>query len=269
MRFLCLHGKGTSASIFKSQTTTFRAKLPAHFTFDFHDGFLPSSPAAGIDLFYPPPYYSFWNEQTPSAIRTSHAWLDSLIARQGPYDGVMCFSQGCSLIASYCLYHQSETPSSPLPFKVAIFICGGVPFLALEDLGVEISERAREINNSSSRALSEQASADSILASGSNRWIAVDGTVAGTNKVVNPANVFGLDFTRIPGNLRIKIPTVHVFGSKDPRYPASLQLVQISEGKLRKTYDHGGGHDVPRNSEVSERIAELVEWSGLAASLSV
>lgn len=231
------------------------------------DGFLPSGPAAGVDLFYPPPYYSFWNDSTIESVRKSHRWLRGLVEKHGPYDGVMCFSQGCSLIASFCLYHQAETPDQPLPFKVAIFICGGVPLQVLEDVGIEVSQEAWDINTKSSQALAEQASTDAILKSGLDRWVSADGVVANGEAPLDPTNVFGLDFTKMPKNLRIKVPTVHIYGNKDPRYTASLQLAQFSDPTLRKTYDHGGGHDVPRKTEVSDSIAQLVEWSALAASV--
>ncbi|KAL8748148.1 MAG: hypothetical protein Q9190_000043 [Brigantiaea leucoxantha] len=267
MRFLCLHGKGTSAAIFKSQSTSFRSRLGPEFSFDFVDGFLPSTPAAGVDLFYSPPYYSFWNDTAIKEIRKAHRWLKDYLERHGPYDGVMCFSQGCSLIASFCLYHQAETPDQPLPFKSAIFICGGCPLQALEDLGIHVSQEAWDINDSSSKALSTQASSDAILKSGTNRWISLASSKPGSKDFFDSANVYGLDFTQIPRHLRIKIPTVHIYGAKDPRYPSSLQLVHLSEPGLRKTYDHGGGHDVPRTSDVSETIAHLVEWNALTAGI--
>ncbi|KAL8851897.1 MAG: hypothetical protein Q9221_003220 [Calogaya cf. arnoldii] len=268
MRFLCLHGKGTSAAIFKSQTTTFRAKLDPSFTFDFVDGFLPSSPAAGIDLFYPPPYYSFWNIFAIAEVRKAHTWLRDLLARDGPYDGVMCFSQGCSLVASFCLYHQAETPDEPLPFKIAVFICGGAPMQALEDLGIEVSQEARDVDSRSAKALAEQASNDAILKSGVDRWQNAHGVQPRSDVPMDPSNVYGLDFTKMPPHLRIKIPTVHIYGNKDPRCPASLQLSHFSDPRLTKTYDHGGGHEVPRSSEVSDRIARLVEWSAVAARVA-
>ena len=75
------------------------------------------------------------------------------------------------------------------------------------------------------------------------------------------SDVYGLDFNSFPEDLKIKIPTVHVYGAKDPKYVASMQLVHFCEETRRKTFDHGGGHDVPRRTGVSERIAELVEWA--------
>jgi hypothetical protein len=117
MRFLCLHGKGTSAKIFQSQSgilffpnipplsfffpfcfksyalsqtphsliniASFRKLLdPELYQFDFIDAPYPSTAAPGIDLFYPPPYYSFYDlaaTETPAVriahIKAAHTWL--------------------------------------------------------------------------------------------------------------------------------------------------------------------------------------------------
>lgn len=139
----------------------------------------------------------------------------------------------------------------------------------LEDLGVEVSKEAWDMSSKTSKALAEQASSDAILKSGMNRWINADGTLPTNAKdgSVDPTNVFGLDFTKMPPHLKIKIPTVHVYGNKDPRCPASLQLAMFGDERFKKMYDHEGGHDVPRKSDVSETIAELVEWIAVAAKV--
>lgn len=137
----------------------------------------------------------------------------------------------------------------------------------VEDLGIDVSQEAWDMNTKSSKALAEQASSDAILKSGLNRWMNADGFIPEGEKPVNPKNVFGLNFEDMPQHLRITIPTVHVYGNKDPRCTASLQLAQFSDPVLMKTYDHGGGHDVPRKTEVSESIARLVEWTAAAVSV--
>ena len=50
MRFLCLHGQGTSAAVFRSQTAPFRSRLPSDYTFDFVNAPFPCKPYPGIDL---------------------------------------------------------------------------------------------------------------------------------------------------------------------------------------------------------------------------
>lgn len=233
------------------------------------DGAYPSAPAPDIAHFYPGPYYQHWHPgaTTTEAILSSHVWLLEKIVRDGPYDGVMLFSQGCSVIGSFLLYHQVARPAAPPPFKVAIFICGGIPLQVLEDLGVEVSKAAYELDQRSKELLETKNEDSAVLQMGRHRWVEppfarelLDLDAAGA-AMLDPRNVFGLDVTGIPPELKIKIPTVHIFGSRDPRFPASLQLAHICDPSVRKMFDQGGGHDIPRSKQVSEDIAKLVTWS--------
>lgn len=179
----------------------------------------------------------------------------------------MCFSQGCSMAGSLLLYNQSLSPGAPPLFKAAIFICGGVPLDALASLGVDVTDEARELDQSSKIALQQRASSEAILRDGYDRWgagfdpfSANMGTDSDEKKMV-----FGIDVARIPKEMKIPIPTAHVYGAKDPRFPASVTLAQFCDGAVRRTFDHGGGHEIPRTRDVSETIAELVEWCSLMA----
>ena len=170
----------------------------------------------------------------------------------------MGFSQGTGLIASFLLYHQKERPGEPLPFKCAVFFCGGVSLNVVADLGIPVPQAARDLDDRSRDALFEKAESVATAKAGDDYW--AQGMVFDATEPVNRADVFGLDFTRVPTRLFVNIPTVHVWGSKDPRYPASVQLGQFCEPSLRKTMDHGSGHDIPRTRDVSESVAEAIEW---------
>lgn len=285
MRFLCLHGMGTSGSIFATQTTAFRSQLdPQKYTFDFVDGPHPSGPAWGIEAFFPPPNFTFWQSIDPGDIAEAHRWVLALMAKQGPYDAVLCFSQGCAVISSLILHHNNEHPEQPLPFKAAVFICGGIPLAILDRMGLPVSPAAWEINNRTGRGLHEKAGAagkeiEAMLRAGNTGGAARRGLWDRTDDLVHqvassldpeydphelpkqdPSNVFGLDFTRFPECLRINIPTVHIYGIKDPRYTSSIQLANFCVGDKRRVFDHGGGHDIPRTTRVSEQIAVAVSW---------
>ena len=169
------------------------------------------------------------------------------------------------------MYHQRERPNQPLPFKAAVFVCGGVPFKVLDDLDFSVSQVAQDIEQRSRDELKERESSITTVPLGVDRWDQPSKSGNGVNVPSsssfdpdNPSNlhdVFGLDFTRLPSHLLIRnLPTVHIYGSKDPRYPASIQLTQFFDPTLRKVYNHQGGHDIPRSSEVSKRVAELMEW---------
>ncbi|KAK3944818.1 family of serine hydrolases 1 [Diplogelasinospora grovesii] len=271
MRVLGLHGAGTSAYIFKSQTVAFRSKLPPSWSFDFIDAPFPAASAPGVNVLFDSAHYSWFARPTVNAIRGAHQHLLDYLSENGPYDLVICFSQGCALIASFLLYHAREAPDEPLPFKAAVFICGGLPLPVLDDLGVDVSARAREINEQTVTLLKSRAGALTELAQNPDRiekgvglWDNTDGLVHDPDTLPDPRteDVFGLDYTRMPGDLRIKIPTVHIYGAKDPRWPASIQLAYFCEETRRKMYDHQGGHDIPRSTGVSLKIAGLMEELG-------
>ncbi|RDW64447.1 uncharacterized protein DSM5745_09858 [Aspergillus mulundensis] len=134
-------------------------------------------------------------------------------------------------------------------------------------MGLPISSDAEEINRATGALLQNTATSLSTFASdisliqrGVGLW---DGNVSSKSLIHDPGtrpprdDVYGLDFTAFPTWARIEIPTVHVYGAKDPRWPAGVQLAEFCVDRVE--FDHGGGHDIPRGSVVSERIGGLVE----------
>jgi len=262
-RILCLHGHGTSAAIFQSQTAAFRLKVDQSLRFDFVDAPFRSHAAPGIEVLFESGTFTWWPKATAQSIRAAHLWLDDYLEQHGPYDALCGFSQGCSLIISYMLYHGREAPNRPLPFKAAIFICGGVPFPMLEDLGLPVPQKAKDINDRTGRALQRKAGMLKEIAAnldqvqrGVGLWDDTLDLVHDPAVVPEPSDVFGLDFTSFPRDAFVNIPTLHIYGAKDPRWPSAMQLVNFCH--RRAMYDHGGGHEIPRSTEVSLRIAEMV-----------
>ncbi|KAJ5457043.1 hypothetical protein N7530_012317 [Penicillium desertorum] len=224
MKWLCIHGTGSSATIFQDQLAAVTAHLQPKHAFHFINGPFASKPAAGLDLRYPDgPYYT---------------WC--------PYDGV------------------TERPTEPLPFKAVVFICGGPVFSVLEDMGMTISDEVHEWDRRTKLALRERASKEAILKWGKDRWTTPGGNGdtdlhLDPSAPIDPSNVFGLDTVQMPQKLRIKIPTIHVYGRVDPRLPASLQLLYLSESTKRLACQHEGRHNIPRSSAAAERIARLID----------
>ncbi|KAL4806218.1 serine hydrolase FSH [Aspergillus unguis] len=305
MKILCLHGRGSSGAIFQAQTSSIRIRLEAThptLTFDFIDGPHACSPAPGIELFYGPPYYSFYAEPKSTceggcvnengtdavsleSIKQAHAWLKGIIAERGPYDLVMAFSQGTALAAGILLEHEYQkqqqqqqqsldmsTVPDP-PFKSAIFICGGAPLSFLEDIGYTIPRVTKERDRLSRKELAWAASSERILAAGPERWTTAMPYTSAPPLSYQPLQfqtTFDLNEIRaeISGPVKISVPTVHIYGERDPRYIAGLQLAEVCEhkGGKRKVYNHGGGHEIPRFEAVSGAVADLVRW-GVSAAL--
>ncbi len=197
-----------------------------------------SAPAPGVDVMFESGHFTWWPKATVQAIRAAHLWLDDYTAEHGPFDAVCGFSQGCSLIISYLLYHGRETPAAPLPFKAAIFVCGGVPYAVLEDLGLDVSQRAKDINDSTGRALKRKAGALKEMAA---RPDTIQHGVGLWDNTVDLEHDPGA--MPPPDDVFVNIPTVHVYGSKDPRWPSSMQLAYFCKDKVM--YDHGGATTSP------------------------
>lgn len=224
--------------------------------------------APGIETFFKTSTYTWWPHPTPQAIRASHLWVADYARHHGPYDAVCCFSQGCSLASSMALCHAHDVAAGKseeaLPFRAAIFICGGVPLPALDDIGLEVPPRARELNqrtsallNETAGRLSQMAANPELIRPGFGLWDGNEDQLVHDPKVKpDRSDVFGLDFTKFPEYARIKMPTVNIYGAKDPRWPAGVQLANFCDDTVE--YDHGGGHDIPRSTEVSEKIAAMV-----------
>jgi pimeloyl-ACP methyl ester carboxylesterase len=233
-----------------------------------------------VDRFFKGPFFCFYQTADVDDIERAHTWLLDLLDRYGPYDGVLAFSQGCALVATLMLKIQNRILRSGLytvtrqsqPFKFAIFICGGLPLPFLAKQGYAVSDTAWRYDRQSGEALSSQASFTALLQNGSERWNHISWTDADGGEYNNGStdrggtyssgtDVFGLDVAQVAEGHKIEIPTVHIYGSRDPRMGSALQLAGLCSSDNAKIACHGGGHDIPRTSPVSDLIAGLIFWA--------
>ena len=54
----------------------------------------------------------------------------------------------------------------------------------------------------------------------------------------------------------IRIPTFHVVGRQDEYYQESIGLSRLCDVTLRQIYDHGGGHEIPKKTTVTDALAD-------------
>ncbi|OKL56915.1 hypothetical protein UA08_07742 [Talaromyces atroroseus] len=141
MKILCLHGMGTNADIFRAQTASFRSLLPSYYTFYFPEGEYECAAADGIAEVYPGPYLCWYPfPPTLDHLSEAHELIWNIIEEDGPFDGVMGFSQGAALAASILLHHEKNTPLETPPFRFAIFICASLPFSVDQTSGFELTQ---------------------------------------------------------------------------------------------------------------------------------
>jgi pimeloyl-ACP methyl ester carboxylesterase len=235
------------------------SKLSSDHSYDFVDGEIPCAPAHGIELLYPPPFLCYYDRHETASIHSALTVLGEIIEEDGPFDGIIGFSQGAALAASFILSHQLDSPQKALPFKVAIFIAGGLPLSPSPTKGKDITAEARLAEKTGGLMLSplQEKELEIVVEMTNNRTI-----------VESPDDrIFSFDPDFFSG-ARISIPTVHIIGSNDPWAGYSKALVRLCRADLTKVQFHNGGHDVPRSESSLRLCADRIEEAIGVAHLS-
>lgn len=117
LQFLCLHGWRTSGDILRMQTAALRSYLQINCVFPNAAIAADGPPDDGVTTFYPDMNYFEWylkGEQREESIDQSLCYLLEFVERQGPFDGILGFSQGSSMatmLADRLLSNGSLQPS--------------------------------------------------------------------------------------------------------------------------------------------------------------
>jgi hypothetical protein len=223
MRVLCLHGQGSSATIFESQLSRLMAALPSHYTFDFVDAPVECGPGLDVGDVYPGPYYCFFDAYTPERMDDAIEHVREIVEEDGPYDAIIAFSQvsllsthhdarlmcpkGASVTAAF-LSACCSMPHNEPPCAFAVFICTALipPSLAAA------TEKLEE-------------TVGSLIANGP-----------------------------------LPLPTVHVLGTKDLCFPQSVKLWEAAATPgLTQALQFSGGHEIPKEAAVIKRMRDTVE----------
>ncbi|KAI0139963.1 serine hydrolase FSH [Hypoxylon sp. NC0597] len=253
MRILCVHGDGQDREIYQSDLAPLLSKLRNLITeasFDFIDGLSHqhSDPLAKDVRLQELHQNTLSGTGEVEEIRKAGERLAKKLDRDGPYDGVLAFSRGAALVSSFLLYRQWYDHELPPAFKFAIFISGNIPLKSLRDLGVPASKEAEDVVTQAKLRYEEGLGPLPAHATKARR------------AVFNSDDCFGLNLNRIPLELKIRIPTVHIWGEEDPLLPTSIQLAGFCDPYIRKIFTHPGRHEIPCEEKELTEISSLIEW---------
>ncbi|KAK3382594.1 serine hydrolase FSH [Lasiosphaeria ovina] len=131
MRWLCLHGRGTSAQIFEMQTARIRQALGPDHDFVFVNGTVATEPDAGAaDV--ASEFFGYLTDGIHGAGRQNYLelWhgLADVVASQGPFDGLMGFSEGGTVAAMMLVGGARQGGGSSFSgFKCAVLFSAAAP----------------------------------------------------------------------------------------------------------------------------------------------
>lgn len=160
-----------------------------------------------------------------------------MIEDEGPFDGLLGFSQGAALAASVII--QQSTIGKQL-VDCAVFICACFPWLIDSPCFVESDQPGRNTQKSLAQLGLEGFMPEELSA-----------------KLLHPQKLLN-------SPIGISIPTVHILGGQTDKYIAqSRALVILCEKNRRdvKAIDHEGGHIVPRGQRIAGRITKIITWA--------
>ena len=230
-------------------------------TFDFVDGECPCKPAPRIDDFFTGPFLAYYNGHEPPAIHAAHAFLAAIIAERGPFDGIIAFSQGAALAASYLLTYAALNPWAALPVKLAVFFSCVMPLSPTAHLGQDATEAVCDDENSNAdffgpmsdekrasdhvqvRELGDELQDDDWRQDERQFGVCFNGTQP---TCPSDRRVFGFLPGAVTGAASISIPTAHIFGATDQWREESAATLQLCANVSVRSFVHSGGHDVPR-----------------------
>jgi predicted esterase len=183
-----------------------------------------------------------------------------VLNEEGPFDGLMGFSQGAALAASLMMQHSDQ--AHPL-VDCAIFICGTLPWMLHSEL--VLLHQKHNANSQTDIVLNSDNGMQRLLAltqgSVSVQSVKImlsngrqDGSHAQQSQacLLHPAN----------SPLHFPIPTAHIYGGrKDKYFEHSKALIELgSEAHGVKVFNHEAGHIIPRGEIDIDKMVETISW---------
>ncbi|KAK5996869.1 Esterase alnB [Cladobotryum mycophilum] len=279
-RVLALHGVGSSGTILRDQLTPLVRALDPNYEFVYLDGAIETQRGPGMAPYYPGPFYSYTTGYSPKEIRDALDDLDDFIQENGPFDGIIGFSQGASMAAAYLLDLYARLPDERPPFGFAVFLSLVAAFSPDDMQCLPIAERLVSSDYAAVKAFPDEIPTQLPLADGIFvGYLAT--TFRAARKIGAVLPEYDIDFfkdretKKVPRVMhpfltedRIKIPTVHVTGKTD--LPAMIEQSQVvsalCDQSITLIQQHEGGHAAPAKKADVDRLVDTLEWAILESA---
>ncbi|KAJ5972285.1 uncharacterized protein N7479_002203 [Penicillium vulpinum] len=276
MRVLALHGVGSSGAMLKKQLNPLAVQLGQTYQFTFFDGVVSCNREPGMPEWFPGPFYSYVTGYSPVEMQEVLEDLDSFIEENGPFDGVLGFSQGTSIATAYIIDRQTREPNLPAAFSFAVLI-SSVAACSADPTCLESVIRSL-VEHSPFAFKTDFPRCDFELVGPTERvfaeYLALVHLAIKAIGIKKPTIELDflktLDVDSVPRLFhpklvkdRISIPTVHVTGRKDELSMVhQSRIVQgLCDESLLRAHRHQGGHSLPLKANEIKDLAVSIEWA--------
>lgn len=133
LRVLCLHGFRTSGKIMETQLAKLDSSILDLLDMVFLDGSYPAKGKSDVEGFFDPPYYEWFQFDRSGTnylyqnLKECIEFISDFMEKQGPFDGLVGFSQGSFLTAALAGMQEQGLGLTSIPaLRFVIIISGGV-----------------------------------------------------------------------------------------------------------------------------------------------
>uniref|UniRef100_A0A5B7BP23 Serine hydrolase domain-containing protein n=1 Tax=Davidia involucrata TaxID=16924 RepID=A0A5B7BP23_DAVIN len=128
-KFLCLHGFRTSGEILRKQVTKWPDSVLQKIDLVFLDAPFPAQGKSDVEGIFDPPYYEWFQFNKEFTEYTNFdeclAYIEDYMIKQGPFDGLLGFSQGAILSAALPGLQAKGLALTKVPKIKFLIIIGG------------------------------------------------------------------------------------------------------------------------------------------------
>lgn len=186
--------------------------------------------------------------------------IESTIEEEGPFDGIVGFSQGAALACAY-VKQMAGKANKMHGLKFAVFLCASMPFDVTRTVNVRV-EQTTLIDTSPQNEID---SADVLKLETEMKALGLLHVIQELEgKELTVLRRFAQKHGEKP---LLDIPTLHLLGKQDTQYYTHGQrLAGLCDAKQTWIIEHRLGHEVPRNAVVVNRMATALEGMVKATS---
>ena len=181
--------------------------------------------------------------------------LEEFIDSEGPFDGILGFSQGAALAASYLLRDASRQHTRN-DFKCAVFFCA-IQSWDLDSPGFTLAQDGK------CRPIGEPLDSQKVIFSASD----ITSVFGAANHPLLRENwnsstpllwPVGMAPMRSEPLACMDIPTLHVIGAKDAYRSDSAALPTFCKSGRSHVVETSGGHEIPRDLPFVRKVAQFL-----------